>query len=154
MSPPQPGNTMVIFMTAILFSTSKTEKGDWLQWLKYFIHVLHTRRADFMAKNLSKSQSQGKRCQRIITEEKYTKEHKWNKWIIATLAKDAASVWVESCENLWGRRVSEQNNYCNPYLLQEATQLLAEVMSKTNTVNKLDQNIISSKRAQRVQLCQ
>lgn len=40
------------------------------------------------------------------------------------------------------------------YLLQEAARLMVEAVSKTNTVNKLDQNIISSKRAQRMGLCQ
>lgn len=35
-------------------------------------------------------------------------------------------------------------------ILQEAIRLLVEVVSKTNTGNKLDQNIIISKRAQRM----
>lgn len=70
--------------------------------------------------------------------------------MIVTFTKDYSSVLVELCENLRGWRFSEQNNYCNPYVLQEATRLMAEAVSKTNTVNRLDQNIISSKRVQRV----
>lgn len=44
-------------------------KGDWLQWLKYFMQVVHTQGAKVRPQNGPKAQSQGRRWQRIITEE-------------------------------------------------------------------------------------
>lgn len=79
------------------------------------------------------------RGQHIITEGAEKKKKQYRKEMNNSHVREGFC----QCENPW--RVFEQNNYCHPYLLQEATRLLVEAVSRTNSVNKLGQNIISSK---------